>query len=253
MARYSFAELEGFWIQAGGSESLAPTMAAVALAESGGNSTSHNDDPITQDDSYGLWQINYYGSNRAPRTARYGPPEGLFDPLRNAQAAVDLASSPPGLDNWSTYKHKTYLAYLPANPPPPAQASGRHRLSTWHGIPAFHIGGVKVPELLGPAPGGIATLGLAERLYGAISGKTAPFVEDWLHLSDVARMLWRIVLAMLSIIYFLTSKRNWLRMVEFVVGAMLILYGISVFVRPSVRSVPGEVRRAARTAKQAVK
>ena len=37
---YSYAELEGLWINAGGSKTYAPLMAAIADAESGGCSTA---------------------------------------------------------------------------------------------------------------------------------------------------------------------------------------------------------------------
>lgn len=109
---YSFQQLEALWIQAGGSPSLAPTMAAIAQAESGGNPNAHNFNPSTGDDSYGLWQINYFGANRPVRTARWGPPDAMYNPLANAKAAVNLSGdSYKGLGNWSTYSNGAFLPY----------------------------------------------------------------------------------------------------------------------------------------------
>src|SRR6266540_75134 len=109
----SRVNLEQLWIQAGGSPAWARIMAAVALAESGGNLTAHNATP--PDDSYGLWQINYYGDLRAERTRQFGPPEGLYDPLANARAAVRIKGSGLPTD-WSTYTSGAYRQYLQRAP-----------------------------------------------------------------------------------------------------------------------------------------
>jgi Lysozyme like domain len=114
--KLTFNQLEQLWIAAGGSKKLAPTMAAVALAESGGNYGPNeiNNNPSTGDYSVGLWQINYFGSLYPSRTKRYGTPQRLAaDPLANAKAAVDLARDGAGLDNWTTYKSGSYLSKLP--------------------------------------------------------------------------------------------------------------------------------------------
>lgn len=110
----SFSQLEALYIQAGGSRKLAPTMAAIALAESSGHPNALNDNPSTGDYSVGLWQINYYGALRDARTKRYGSPQALTNPLLNAQAAVDLAEhSSSGLHNWSTYNSGKLIDYFP--------------------------------------------------------------------------------------------------------------------------------------------
>ncbi len=110
---YSFAQLEQLWTNAGGSPSLAPTMAAVALAESGGNPNALNDNPSTGDYSVGLWQINYFGNLAPSRTQSYGSPQQLLaDPQAQARAAVALAGNGGGLGNWSTYSSGAYQKYL---------------------------------------------------------------------------------------------------------------------------------------------
>ena len=102
--RLTFSQLEQLWIQNGGNRSWAPTMAAVALAESGGNygPSEINNNPSTGDYSVGLWQINYFGDLGPSRTQRYGPPSVLAsDPNANARAAVDLlGANGSGITNW---------------------------------------------------------------------------------------------------------------------------------------------------------
>src|ERR1043166_5340028 len=105
---------------AGVSSSLAPTMAAIALAESGGcqyalactvdlrpvkecrfRDTTGQSSPEC---SYGLWQINM---------VRASPPHlELFDPRKNAEAmAAKLLNQ--GLGAWSVYNSGAYKQYLP--------------------------------------------------------------------------------------------------------------------------------------------
>src|SRR5580698_840440 len=64
--QYTYAQLEGLWVNAGGQASMAPLMAAIAEAESGGCSSALNatDNGGTQS-SYGLWQIST-GTHAAP-------------------------------------------------------------------------------------------------------------------------------------------------------------------------------------------
>ncbi len=86
------------------------TAVAIALAESNGNPTAHN--PRPPDDSYGLWQINYYDSLRAARTALFGPPEGLYDPYKNAQAAYKISGGGKSFNPWTTYTSGKYRTYM---------------------------------------------------------------------------------------------------------------------------------------------
>jgi hypothetical protein len=66
MSKLSYSQLEGVWIQAGGQASMAPLMAAIALAESGGQTNSLNpNDNGGKQSSYGLWQIST-GTHTAP-------------------------------------------------------------------------------------------------------------------------------------------------------------------------------------------
>lgn len=105
MGNYSYAQLEGLWIEAGGSPAKAPLMAAIAMAESRGNSRARNPSGAS-----GLWQI-------------LGAPEGWtgstnwFDPLTNAKAAVAKEET-QGLGAWATYTSGAYRMFLRNNVTP---------------------------------------------------------------------------------------------------------------------------------------
>ena len=118
MSRYKFAELEAMARQAGFDSSISPVMAAISLAESGGNPRAHN--PTYPDNSYGLFQINMLDTPDYPmganRRARYGlrSNEELFDPMTNLKAAKDIYDS-QGLNAWSVYSSGRYKDFLPGN------------------------------------------------------------------------------------------------------------------------------------------
>jgi hypothetical protein len=103
--QYSYAELEGLWINAGGSKSYAPLMAAIAEAESSGCSTAQN-----PGGACGLWQIN--------------PPQpGCFNPATNARMAVAKLRS-QGLAAWVTYTNGAYKQFLKGSVPPNLNVNG---------------------------------------------------------------------------------------------------------------------------------
>src|SRR5262249_12728038 len=96
MARYSFAQLEQLWKQAGGNSVYAAMAAAIAMAESGGNSTAtHTNSNGTTD--RGLWQINSIHGKQSTTNA-----------AENARAAVAISKNGtdwrPWCTAWSTGK-----------------------------------------------------------------------------------------------------------------------------------------------------
>jgi hypothetical protein len=95
---YTYSQLEGLWINAGGSTVLAPVMAAIAMAESGGCSTALNPSGAS-----GLWQI-LGAVNSADQNS-------LFNPGVNAKEAV-LKYQSQGLGAWTTYTSGAYKAFL---------------------------------------------------------------------------------------------------------------------------------------------
>lgn len=97
---YTYAQLEGLWINAGGNPVFAPIAAAVAMAESGGNPDAFNaSDPAGG--SRGLWQIN--GVHGAQST---------FDPMGNARAAVQISNNGSNWQPWSTFTNGSYRKFL---------------------------------------------------------------------------------------------------------------------------------------------
>jgi hypothetical protein len=86
-------------------------MAAIAMAESGGNPGAHN--VVPPDNSYGLWQINMIGAMGPARRREYGitSNEALFNPAINAKAATKIQKS-QGLKAWTTYTSGAYKKYM---------------------------------------------------------------------------------------------------------------------------------------------
>ena len=96
---YSYSQLEQLWTNAGGSPSLAPVMAAIALAESGGNPNAVNYNTNGTVDR-GLWQINSIWGSLS-----------TFDVTTNAESAVNVYNQ-QGITAWSTYNNGAYQQFL---------------------------------------------------------------------------------------------------------------------------------------------
>jgi hypothetical protein len=109
----SIENLIGLAKGAGFSQSDAVIMAAIAMAESGGNSNAHNAKP--PDNSYGLWQINMIGNLGPERRQQIGisSDDKLKDPVINAHAAKLIKNS-QGFGAWTVYKTGAYKRFLPA-------------------------------------------------------------------------------------------------------------------------------------------
>ena len=108
MAVLSYAQLKAVWLQGAAGTQYATNawsslMAAIAEAESGGNTDALNptDNGGTQT-SWGLWQISL-GNHDAPSP-------NWNNPVVNAQLAVGKLQS-QGLDAWGTYTSGAYQAY----------------------------------------------------------------------------------------------------------------------------------------------
>jgi len=74
----------------------------TAMKESTGRPRSHNDNPDTGDNSYGLFQINMIDSLGPARRKQFNldSNEDLFDPVRNAQIAYFMSNKGK---NWSSW------------------------------------------------------------------------------------------------------------------------------------------------------
>jgi len=78
------------------------TAWAVVMKESRGHPTSRNNTVATGDNSYGLFQINMFGSLGENRREKFGIKTNseLFDPVTNAQAAFYMTA---GGKNWGSW------------------------------------------------------------------------------------------------------------------------------------------------------
>jgi len=127
----SFAQLAQLAQNAGFSSSLSNTMAAIALAESGGNPNSTNpyDNGGTQT-SWGLWQISY-GNHTAP--------PNWSDPQSNANLAYQKYLN-QGLGAWGTYTSGKYKSYMNG------QTSTSSGTQPWYTFPRIDNFGQIDPE-----------------------------------------------------------------------------------------------------------
>jgi len=101
---YNSAQLQSLWIQAGGPRAVAPTMAAIALAESSGRAGAVGGPNSNGTYDYGCWRINsVHGYPKAKLLAA--------DQSFNAQCAVTIYKA-QGLRAWSTYSSGAYRKYL---------------------------------------------------------------------------------------------------------------------------------------------
>jgi Lysozyme like domain len=85
--------------------------AAVAMAESGGNSDAHGDLQYGGDGSIGLWQIFTVAH------PQYSSAQ-LYDPTFNAKAAYATSSGGTNWKPWTTFRNGAYKRwYTPPAPP----------------------------------------------------------------------------------------------------------------------------------------
>lgn len=113
---YSFAQLEQFAIQGGFPSSLAPTMAAIAMAESSGNNVIQQGQPYSTT-GWGLWQIT--PGNSEPQ---FGTDQAMLNPVANAQAAFAKYQG-QGLGAWTTYTSGAYKQFMQGNVTPASDGS----------------------------------------------------------------------------------------------------------------------------------
>lgn len=79
------------------------TAWAVAMRESTGNPLAHNTNSRTRDNSYGLFQINMFGTLESYRQDKYDlrSNDVLFDPVRNAEIAFQLSKQGTDFGHWN--------------------------------------------------------------------------------------------------------------------------------------------------------
>ena len=105
MPTYTYAQLEALWIANGGSKAPAPIAAAIAEADSSGESavTSSNPDGGT---NVGPWQLDTNGKGSGYTVAQ------LQDANTNARVAVAGSSNGADWSAWETYVTGAYKAFM---------------------------------------------------------------------------------------------------------------------------------------------
>lgn len=106
MTNYSYAQLEGIWINNGGSPGAAPMAAAIAMAESGGDPNAANNNTNGTTDR-GLWQINSIWGALS-----------TFDVNGNAKAAIQISNNGSSWSPWVTFTTGAYKAFLSSSTSP---------------------------------------------------------------------------------------------------------------------------------------
>lgn len=122
-------------MQGGFPANLAPTMAAIAMAESSGNNVVQQGQPYGTT-GWGLWQIT--PGNSVPQ---FGTDQQLLNPVSNAQAAHAKWAS-QGLGAWTTYTSGAFRQFMQGNVAPSNDGSAGGVLSTIGGAVAGAAGDV---------------------------------------------------------------------------------------------------------------
>ena len=145
--KYTYQGLELLWTQNGGPKAMAGTMAAIALAESGGNPKARH---VNADGSVdqGLWQINT--SNR-----KLYKGQNVYDPNVNVKSAITLATHGRGLTNWTTYNNGAYKSHLPG----PGPLSGVVSAIEHPGRDIQQVTGVITKPIVSPIESGLTYVG----------------------------------------------------------------------------------------------
>jgi hypothetical protein len=201
---YSYGQLETLWTQAGGPKAVAPLMAAIALAESGGNpgALNQSDNGGTQT-SVGLWQVS---------TGTHQYPSAWTTPAGNAAEAVAKYKS-QGLGAWGTYSSGAYRQYYKGSTPAAAlPQGGGTQQATLDSAPGWLTGGLEVAS----GPLGIIA-GIGQEISGAVTGGagTAQSVEGIWKSADT---FVKEINAMLTGIEWLFVPSHWVRIIAFMFG-----------------------------------
>lgn len=233
--------LAKLWMSVGGNPGLADTMAAIAMAESGGQVGAVGGPNSDGTYDYGLWQINSSHS-------QYHKTLLLTVPQYNAKAAVAIERS-QGLKAWTTYTSGAYKKYLggaanaqysgkassagttrpggessSAPAPPPAYLTDYQTLVDTSGSTPppgtdFTVFGLKglagtLSDILNPA---LWLAGQATHGVGTLEHDVSQGVTDVTHAFDI-------ILQVLN-------PYNWLRAVEFLTGLGMMGYGINMMIK----------------------
>ncbi|MGA2655839.1 MAG: transglycosylase SLT domain-containing protein [Gammaproteobacteria bacterium] len=116
VATLNYAQIESLWISMGGSSQAASMAAAIALAESTGQTGITNP---TDSSIVGLWQINT-GPSGSPQYKA----SDMLNPFLNAKAAIAISKNGTDWNPWQTYTNGAYLKFLKSGVTPAPLGSG---------------------------------------------------------------------------------------------------------------------------------
>lgn len=154
---YTYAQLEGYWINAGGPANVAPIAAAIALAESSGDNVIQQGEPYSTT-GWGLWQIT--PGNSEPTI---GVDNALLDPSVNAKAAVaKYQAAGDSFAPWTTYTSGRYVGELQQGVAPDLSAAS---------TPATLTSGIPNPLNLIPGLGGASGVLSAGSTFAGLLAK----------------------------------------------------------------------------------
>jgi hypothetical protein len=172
--------------------------AAVAMAESSGNTTAKN----PSSGAYGLWQIHPIHREDHPTWTE----KWLADPVNNARAAAKVYSQ-QGWGAWEAYTNGSYKAHLKT----PVTTGGTVTQADWEDwlkkLVPLGPGGLVAPEELG----GTGTLD------GAV---------------DVAEGVGAVAEAVQKAGTWMSQPKNWARVAYVWVGGFAVLVGVYIIASP---------------------
>lgn len=193
MASLSYAQLEGYWIAAGGDPSKAPEAAAIALAESSGEPGIIQQGEPYATTGWGLWQIT--PGNSVPEV---GTDQALLDPSVNAKAAVaKYQASGNSFRPWTTFTSGKYMEFLQPNVSPATVEADPTTLSSSL-LPTLP----SIPGVGGAVAAGEATASLLGKLTSA---------EWW---KRVGKMLLAVLLGLVATSYLFAQTKTGEKIVD---------------------------------------
>ena len=135
MTVLSQSQLVGLAQSVGLSSSASQIAAAIAMAESGGNTTAVNPGSATDHEySVGLWQINLLAHPQYTVTQ-------MYDPQQNAKAMSVISNGGLSWGAWGTYTSGAYLKYMKTVTATPYIPTSYANLST-SGLAATSVAGL---------------------------------------------------------------------------------------------------------------
>jgi Lysozyme like domain len=194
MANLSPVEVAAYALRAGFRGQNAATAVAVSQAENVSGSTTAQNHNSNGSVDVGLWQINSSNAN----------PSAMTDPLANAQEAFRLSSSGRGWNNWTNFRNKKYLLFLPIAEAAVLAAQARH--------PDLGV------EVAGTTPIDKSTL-----LPGQSPNPQQPSIVDEFR---------AVIDAFNRIGSWVSNPQNWTRVLLVGVGGALTIVAISAISRP---------------------